>query len=194
MMRLAALSWALGWSLLGPVFAAEQILTLDPEATEITFALEATGHSVQGRLFLESGEIRFDLETGAVDGEVVADAPKTVTGNKRRDRTMHNKVLESERFPSIVFRVTGVEGKLSETGVSELTLDGMMAIHGEEHPVSVPVRVEKDNGRILVRASLVVPYVEWGLHRPSVLFLKVAPEVEVRIEARATLAPAAGSL
>ncbi|MCP4203660.1 MAG: YceI family protein [bacterium] len=145
-------------------------------------------------MFLELGEIRFDLETGAADGEVAVDAPKAVTGNKRRDRAMHNKVLESERFPSIVFRVTGVEGRLLETGGSELTLDGRMAIHGDEHPVSVPVRVEKDNDRILVRASLVVPYAKWGLHRPSVLFLKVAPEVEVRIEAKATLAPAVGGL
>lgn len=192
MIRLATLLLVTTWAVAGPALAAEQVLTLDPEATEITFLLDATGHDVHGRLFLESGEIRFDLDSGTAQGEVTVDARRTDTGNRMRDKTMHKKVLESERFALFVFRPTGVEGQLSEGGKSELTLAGAFAIHGDEHPVLIPIQVENENGRISAMASFVVPYVDWGLHRPNVLFLKVAPQVEVRIEAKGSLAASAG--
>ena len=146
MNRRAALSLALTCSLAGPVFAAEQVLTLDPEATEITFSVGATGHAVHGRLFLEAGEIRFDLESGAAGGEITVEARRADTGNKRRDRTMHEKVLESERFPLFVFRPSSVEGELAMSGTSELTLAGTLAIHGGEHPVSIPIRLSRPSG------------------------------------------------
>ncbi len=187
----AALSLAVTCSLAGPVVAAELVLTLDPEATEITFSVGATGHVVHGRLSLDAGEIRFDLDSGVADGEITVDARKADTGNKKRDKTMHAKVLESEQFSFFVFRPASVQGELSEDGSSELTLSGKLAIHGDEHEISIPIQIKAEDGRIYATAEFVVPYVDWGLHRPGVFLLKVAPEVEVRIEATATLRPMA---
>ena len=183
---------ALACAFAGPAPALEQVLALEPEATAITFLLDATGHKVNGRLFLESGEIRFDLESGTADGEVTIDARRADTGNRRRDKTMHSKVLESERYPLFSFRPTSIEGKMEATEASTLTLTGMLALHGSEHPFSIPVRVEQDADQVYATATFLVPYAEWGLHRPSVLFFKVAPVVEVRIEAKGSLATASG--
>lgn len=173
----------------GPMSAAEQVLVLDPETTDITFSVAATGHIVHGRLFLEAGEIRFDQKSGVASGEITVDARKAATGNKKRDKAMHQKVLESERFSLFVLRPVSVEGALAEDGASELILEGRLTIHGDEHTVSIPIKVQNESGRISATATLTVPYVDWGLHRPRVLFFKVAPEVEVRIETRATLVP-----
>ncbi len=190
MIRFGAILSIAWCSVSGPALAAEQVLIIEPQATEIEFTLGATGHDVHGRLFLESGQIQFDLETGAATGEVAIDVRKAVTGNKKRDKTMHRKVLESERFPLFVFTPTGIEGELRSSGASELTLSGTLAIHGDDHPVSIPVRLERQGDRVSASATLTVPYVEWGLHQPNVLFLKVSPEVEVHIEVRANLGPA----
>ncbi len=187
MIRLVAQAAIVTWALTGAPLAAEQVLTLDPAATEITFVLDATAHEVHGKLFLESGLISFDLASGTAEGEVIVDARKAATGNKRRDNTMHKKVLESMRYPRFVFRPTSVEGTMSESEASELTLGGTLEIHGGKHHVSIPVRVEQDGAVVSARASFIVPYAEWGMRRPNLLLIRVAPEVEVRIEAKGSL-------
>ena len=96
---------------IGPAVAAEQILRLDPGATQIGFLLESTFHDVHGTLFLDRGEIRFDMESGEAAGEIVLDARRTVSGNTKRDKKMHKKVLVTKTFPEIRFRADRVEGR-----------------------------------------------------------------------------------
>ena len=45
--------------------AEERVLILEPEKTSVTFTVKATGHDVDGVLALDSGQIRFDPDTGA---------------------------------------------------------------------------------------------------------------------------------
>jgi polyisoprenoid-binding protein YceI len=189
--RPVALALAVAYSLAGPAHAVERTLNLEPKATVIAFSVGATGHVVHGSLFLDTGEVRFDLESGLADGEIRVDARKAETGNKKRDKNLHVKVLESERFPFFVFRPTTVQGEFSGSGSSELTLSGKLTIHGDEHDLEIPIQTKTVDGRLFATAEFVVPYVKWGMHRPSVFLLKVAPEVEVRIETTATLRPSA---
>lgn len=178
----------------GAARAEELVLSFDPETTHVTFDLQATGHDVEGVLYLQGGEVRFDPATGAASGEISIDATRADTGNKKRDKTMHNKVLESEEFPLMVFRPERVEGSFEPHGASELQLHGALTLHGQEHPVVLPVTVEADAGRVKARSEFPVPYVEWGLENPSFLFFKVADEVEVVVETEGTLAPSADTL
>ena len=78
--------------------AAERVVTLDPEATEISFALGATMHTVYGSLHLVSGRVQFDDSNGTASGRVVVDALSGNTGNDSRDRKMHAQVLLSDSF------------------------------------------------------------------------------------------------
>ena len=105
-----------------------------------------------------------DPATGAVEGEMVVDATSLESGNARRDKQMHRKVLASAEYPRIVFRPRAF------TGVFDL------------QPV--------DDG-VHIAASFQVPYVAWGLPNPSRVVLRVAKEVEVEIEGTVTLAGAA---
>ncbi len=170
-----------------PAGAEEHLLTLDPEASKVSFHLGASLHDVEGLLLLESGELRFDLESGIASGEIVIDATRTETGNGKRDRAMHKKVLESEAFPRIVFHLRRVSRSGPPTdGVLKLDLQGVVAIHGGEHEVSMAAEVKLEGDRVEGSATLTVPYVAWGMHDPSLLFLRVAKEVEVTIEATGT--------
>ena len=132
--------------------AAEQTLTLEPEATQVTFLLPATGHDVEGRLYLQSGEIAFDPATGAAWGEIRIDAVRAETGSKKRDKKMHAKVLESARFPSIVFVPERLEGELAASGSSDVVLVGNVTIHGAAHTLTLPTRVVIDSGRATAAA------------------------------------------
>jgi polyisoprenoid-binding protein YceI len=173
--------------------AAEETLRLDPAAARVAFHLDATMHSAEGMMKVKRGEIRFDLATGAAGGEVVIDATSAATENKGRDEKLHREVLESATYPEIVFRPHAVKADMDERGAGTVTLTGTVAIHGGEHEVSVTAAVARDGDVIRATGKLVVPYVAWGMHDPSVFVLRVAKQVEVSFSAVGTLAAAPAS-
>lgn len=167
-----------------PARGAEQTLTLDPAASEITFTLGATMHTVEGSFDLSEGVVRFDPGTGEASGRVVVDLTSGDTGNEKRDRDMHEKVLESERFPRAVFTPTRVEG---DVGGGEVTLHGRLELHRSSHEVAIPARVSVQGGRVEATGSFRVPYVEWGMEDPSKFVLRVDEHVDVTVRAVGTL-------
>jgi hypothetical protein len=66
-------------------------------------------------------------------------------------------------------------------------LSGQLEVHGSVHPVTLPATVEIAAGRLTARTSFPVPYVEWGMKKPGLLFLKVAPVVTVDVAAVGSL-------
>ena len=170
--------------------AEEQALRLDPATSKVTFAVEATGHDVHGSLALQEGTVRFDPATGEAGGRIVIDARRAETGNKSRDKTLHDEVLESVAFPSFVFTPERLEGTVPTSGEAHIVLVGRLAIHGAEHPLRLPADIAVTDRGLHARANFPVPYVEWGLHNPSILFLRVADDVVVTVEARGALGPA----
>jgi polyisoprenoid-binding protein YceI len=173
-----------------PIAAAQQVLTFDPEASQVGFALSATGEDVHGLFHLQSGEIAFDTQSGDASGEIIVQAFGAETGSKKRDKAMHNKVLESDQYPLIVFRPDHVEGELAPSGSSDIQLHGTMVLHGAEHEMTMPATVEIDGDHLTATTGFEVPFVEWGLHDPSFFVLKVAKLVNVKITAEGTLAQA----
>ena len=92
--------------------AGAQTLTfdLDPQATQVTFGFGATLHSVKGTLKVPAGKIQLDIATGRASGEIVLDLASASTGNSRRDKKMHEKILETARYPQAVLHVERVDG------------------------------------------------------------------------------------
>jgi len=175
--------------------AEEHLLTLDPAATAVHFTVEATGHDVHGSFHITGGAVRFDPATGAASGEIRVDALSAETGNGSRDKTLRGDVLGTERFPVFVFTPERLVGALPESGEAKVELRGVVALHGASHPMTLPATVNVTGDRIKLSAAFPVPYVEWGLHNPSILFLHVADVVQVEIEGEGTLArPAVAAL
>ena len=167
--------------------AAPRVLTLRPEATKISFLLEATGHDVEGLLVLRSGEVRFDPATGEASGSLVVDLATAATGNKRRDATMHGEVLEVAKFPLATFRATRFEGSVPESGEGKVVLEGVMSLHGADHPMKLAVGLHATGGTLAAEVDFPIPFVEWGMHDPSWFVLKVAKVVQVRVHAEGDL-------
>ena len=164
-----------------PASAGERAITLDPAASRITFTLDTTFHEVHGTMALSDGMIRFDPGAGTASGAITVDARRTETGNEKRDRTMHAEVLESERFPTIRFRVERVEGTLAVPGRSELRLVGVMTLHGADHPMTLPAVVESQGDRVRGEMRFPIPYVAWGLHDPSFFVVRAEKTVDVTV-------------
>jgi polyisoprenoid-binding protein YceI len=161
--------------------AQDTRLQIDPAQTKVEFTLGDVLHTVHGTFRLKRGDLRFDTGSGRAAGELVVDATSGDTGSTARDRRMHRNVLESDRFPEIVFRPDRVEGRVALEGASEVQLHGIFAIHGAEHEITMPVQVEAQNGEFTAAAQFQVPYVKWGMKNPSTLILRVNDKVEISI-------------
>lgn len=171
--------------------AAERTLVLDPEATSISFVLDATLHTVHGRLELERGAVTFDELPGPARGEVVVDASSALTGNDKRDRKMHDDVLRSGVFPDLVLTVEEVDGELPEDGEGRLRLAGVFVVLGDRHPVELDLQVRRSGDLVAFETTFEVPYVDWGIKDPSKFVLRVGKAVTVTVSGEGRLGPAA---
>src|SRR5215467_5504858 len=79
-------------------------LHLDPTQTDVEYHVDSTLHTVHGKFQLRRGELSFDPATGRASGELVVDAASGDSGSSARDHRMTQSILESARYPEIVFR------------------------------------------------------------------------------------------
>jgi len=165
------------------LWAQPVALHLDTAHSTVEYTLGAILHSVHGTFQLKRGALTFDPATGKASGELVADAASGSSGNSGRDRKMHESVLESDRYPEIVFRPDRVEGKVNPAGHSQVQVHGVFVLHGSEHELMVPVSVDAANGGYTAAATFTIPYIQWGMKNPSTLFLRVSDKVEVTVHA-----------
>ncbi|MEO8370066.1 MAG: YceI family protein [Candidatus Solibacter sp.] len=180
-----------------PLFAfalllnAGDLLVVDTTQTKVEFTLPSLLHTVHGEFRLKRGGLVFDAVSGKLSGELVIDATSGDSGSAARDKKMHSAILESAKYPEIVFRPDRVEGKVVNTGKSSVQLHGMFSLHGADHEMLVPATVDAAGGAYAVNATFEIPYVKWGLKNPSTLMLRVNDKVEIRVQTRLTPSPPA---
>ncbi len=172
----------------GMVAAGQDVaLGLDSQHTTLNFTLGDVLHTVHGTFRLKQASLRLDPASGKLTGEIVVDAKSGESGNGMRDRKMHREVLESDRYPEIVFRPDRVEGTVSLQGKSSVHVHGIFAIHGAEHELTVPAEVEVASDHWTATLHFAVPYVSWGMKNPSTLFLRVSEAVDIDLSAAGTV-------
>ena len=165
--------------------AQSQELTLQfsSSSTSINFTLGDILHTVHGSFRLKSGQVWYDSATATVHGSLLADATSGQSGNHIRDRRMHREILESARYPEIAFRPDRVEGKVASIGTSNLQVHGTFSIHGADHELTLPVRVQTFADHWIADTHFTVPYVKWGIKNPSTFLLRVSESVEIDVHA-----------
>ena len=181
------MKFIIAFALAVPLFASEHTLQLTPENTKIEWTLSDPLHTVHGSFKLKRGSITFDSDSGKATGEVVVDVKSGESGSTARDSRMHDKVLESSKYPDAVFKPDHIEGKVATQGASSLKLHGSLQIHGASHEITTNVEVAASGSQMNTAISFGIPYVAWGMKDPSNFLLKVGKSVQVTI--RTTAAP-----
>ncbi len=183
-LRQAAFSRVLLVCMLAGVAQAQQVqVTLDPAATKIDISVHDVHGGVHGSFKLKSGSVAFEQQTGVASGQIVVDAESGLTGNDSRDHKMKKDVLESQRYPEIVFSPKRVTGTVAQQGSSNIQVQGVFRIHGADHALTLNVPVQASGNRVTATTSFVVPYESWGMKNPSFLLLRVDGEAEVSVSA-----------
>jgi polyisoprenoid-binding protein YceI len=172
------------------VCAQPRTFELDPAQTKVAFTLGSVLHTVHGSFNLKRGSIQFDDSTGEASGELVVDALSGESGNSSRDKKMHKENLESSMYSDIVFTPRHIKGTVAADGRSQVTVDGLLALHGQSHPMIMTIDVELQHGAGSADTAFVVPYETWGVKDPSTFILRVSDKVEINVHAVGRLTPA----
>lgn len=158
-------------------------LQFDSSKTTIAFTLGDVLHTVHGSFQLKSGDVEYKTATKSVSGSLTVDATSGQSGNHSRDHKMHKEILESVRYPVISFRPDRVEGNVGPTGSSTIQVHGIFSIHGSDHELTMPVKVEVLPDHWTADSHFTIPYVKWGMKNPSTFVLRVSESVEIDIHA-----------
>lgn len=174
--------------------AQSQELTLQfaPSGTTIDFTLGDILHTIHGSFKLKRGDVEYNLGSAAVGGALVVDTTSGQSGNRSRDRKMHREILESGRYPEVTFRPDRVDGKVASAGSSTVQVHGIFSLHGADHELTMPVRVQVFQDRWIADTHFTIPYVKWGLKNPSAFVLRVSESVEINVHATGQRPPASG--
>jgi polyisoprenoid-binding protein YceI len=121
----------------------EGTLSFDGRAT--TGAFTGTTTTVRGEM---SGGGSLAEVRGWVDAPVLT----LVTGNGHRDKDL-NKSMESDRYPTIRFDLTGVRPGADRGDSVDVVLQGRFNIHGVTREVTIPATVVTRPDAIRVRGN-----------------------------------------
>ena len=157
------------------------VLELDPSKTLVEFKLGGSLHTTHGNFQLKRGTIKADATTGKAEGEIIVDAASGKSGDFLRDNRMRDKVLEASTWPEIIFSPRRFDGRFDAQGDFQAKLEGVLMLHGARHDVVIETQGKLNGHELIATGHLSIPYVEWGLKDPSVLFLSVDKEVGIDI-------------
>ena len=174
---------------LAPSLSAQQyVATLDGAQTKIEYSVDSSLHTVHGTFTLKNGEIHFDPSSGSASGRIVVDATSGDSGNKSRDKKMHQEILESKKYPEIVFTPQQVSGAFNPHAASQLEISGIFQLRGQDHPLTATISVEPREGAVVhSTVHFTIPYIKWGLKDPSTWLLHASDTVNLEIQVTAKL-------
>jgi polyisoprenoid-binding protein YceI len=160
---------------------------IDPAATEIHWTLSGNTHTTHGTFKLKGGLVTFDPATGVAAGELLVALSTGESGNPKRDATMQNDVLQSEKYPEAFFHPIKITGTLKPGTAQTVSVEGAFNIHGTDHPLKLDAVVTLNGDQATITTHFRIPYVAWGMKDPSSFLLRVGKDVEVDVTAHGTV-------
>lgn len=164
--------------------AQELSVQVDPTQSKVEYSLDSTMHTVHGTFSIKNGSVHYDPASGQIGGTIVVDATSGQSGNSSRDSRMHREILESDKFPEIVFSPTKLTGVVAADGTSKVEVSGRFRLHGQEHDVTLPAEIKTEGKNLSITTHMDIPYIQWGLKNPSNFLLHVSNTVKIEIQAR----------
>ena len=140
-------------------------------------AAVAAPNDAVGRSTAVTGSVT--IGGGAVTAARLAvDMRQLQTDLQERDRSMRDRGLEVERFPTAGFTLTrpvqvGLPPRRLAGRVVDLRLPGELTLHGVTRPVELPVQARWDGATIQAAGSLQVRRDDFGLRVPNLVGFKI---------------------
>jgi polyisoprenoid-binding protein YceI len=164
--------------------AQVQNYKIRPEESTLNFDVSAQVHRVRGVSNDFKGTISGDPKdiTGAKI-TIRLDPTNFDTDNDKRDKVMREKSLEIEKYPFIEFESTSIQAanrELMPNQPADVTVQGLLKLHGVEKEIIVPVRILWDERQLSADATMDLNLDDYEIFRPKVFLFRLQEEVTVR--------------
>jgi polyisoprenoid-binding protein YceI len=173
-------------ALLCASFASAQVQNykVTPEQCSLTFDVSARVQNVHGISKDFSGTISGDPKDITTAKITIRLDPKNFnTENQKRDKVMREQSLEIEKYPFIEFESTSIKAAdkmLMTNQAADVTVNGVLKLHGVEKELSVPVRVLWEERQLVADGTMDLKLDDYTIFRPKVLFFRLQNDVKVR--------------
>ena len=144
---------------------------------------------MHGTFQLKRGSVRFNSDSGVASGVVVIDARSGKTGNDSRDAKMNADILQSDKYPEIVFVPDSVKGRIDLQDPFQVDVHGVIKMHGAEHPITITTHLDPKGNQLTSVSRFAIPYLEWGVKNPSTMLLRVGEKIFVEMHTEGKYAP-----
>lgn len=157
------------------------------------FVSDAPLEKFTGKSTSLSGEITVDpakIEKGK--GDIKAEVATIKTNVALRDEHLAGENwLDAKKYPQARFVISKISGadKLKPNDVTEVTVSGKFTIHGVTKDVTSKAKVRYTPGAkeaLRVQASFTIHLEDYKVSIPSIVALKVSPDIVVNIDLKAT--------
>lgn len=179
-----------------PVYAAAQARTfkVDKSNSSIQFVSDAPLEKFTGKSTEVSGEITVDPDKAKdAKAELKVDAASIKTNLALRDEHLRGENwLDAKKHPHaklVITKITGAE-KLKANDLTEVTVQGKFTLHGVTKDITTKAKVRytpasggKDTLR--VQSSFTVHLEDYKISIPSIVSLKVSPDIVVNVDIKA---------
>jgi polyisoprenoid-binding protein YceI len=161
---------------------------LDPHESGVRFDADARLHTFAGTAGKLSGQVR--LARASPPDEASAcleiDAATLTTGIDLRDERMRKKHLETDRFPIILFTLSGL-GRIEPVSGDRYSviLDGTLMLHGVSRPLTAQAIAHLSSTSFEVEGKVPLRLSAFQIPIPSFLFISMEDEVVVSFKVKA---------
>ena len=122
------------------------------------------------------------------ESKFVVDVKPLKSDQSRRDKTVHTKILETDKFPTVVLAPTEVAGlamPLPASGPLNFQLKGDLTVHGTTRPTTWKVTASVEGNEISGTASTAFTFADFSLTQPTAMIvLTVADTIKLEYEFR----------
>jgi polyisoprenoid-binding protein YceI len=123
----------------------------------------------------EDGSLDLDQP---VSGELELAVERLTSGNQLYDRELRRRI-DARRFPTISGRLTRI---VLDGAHPEYSVTGEIAFHGKTKTFEHGMRIEVSDEGIALTGEDQFDIREFGMKPPSMLMVRVYPEISVRVE------------
>jgi polyisoprenoid-binding protein YceI len=118
-----------------------------------------------------------DLEQG-VSGELELAVERLTSGNQLYDRELRRRI-DARRYPTIGGRLTHI---VPAAAHPDYVVTGEVSFHGKTRTFEHSMQIEVHDDGIALTGEDVFDIREFGMKPPSMLMVRVYPEISVRVE------------
>jgi len=147
----------------------------------------AHNHNIAIRDFSGDAEVTYGTVAPASLNMRVRAASLAVTDKvsdsdrEKIETTMRNEVLETAKYPEIVFQSTGVVATRLDEGKYQVKIPGNLTLHGATHSVTINARLDFGTNELHAIGEFPVRQSEFGIKPVSVAGGTIKVKDEVRL-------------